>query len=197
MSHEALTARLALACVVTLAGLACQAGEKTEPPWLALLRSAEEPPNGWPEAVFQAREERQAQISVVIEIAKTSEATGAMGGRKRGAIELLGYLRAAEAVDFLIDSIEFETKRRYITGNDPAERYPSVGALIAIGYPAVDAILRRGIPKGDRKSIELYALVLGGVLGKRAAHAVVASELSETTYPATRKKLTVLLESLK
>jgi len=113
------------------------------------------------------------------------------------AIEILGALRACEAIDFLVDSIEIESPLLVTDRRDPAEGYPSVQALISIGYPSVNSILARCAQEGDGKRIRLYALVLSGVLGKGAARAVVTSVLSQVADTNSRSRLTALLESLK
>jgi len=70
------------------------------------------------------------------------------------AMRLLGELRATEGIDVLIEHMGFPilaefgtpmgiTGGGYLVGKSPAELFPAVNALIAIGEPSVGPILKR------------------------------------------------------
>ncbi len=84
--------------------------------------------------------------------------------RAAWAINMLGELKAIEAINFLLDNIAFQNP--YV--DEPIDLYPAVVALKMIGYPSIKAIIYEGF-KQERSDIEqrLMAMVIKEVLGPR------------------------------
>ena len=104
-----------------------------------------------PDEVVRAKElvaQRKAVIEPLRKLAAQTPSTVEDLFAKRDAIELLGELKASEAVADLIAQIGFGNPGVDISDLNPAYIYPALGALVAIGKPgslaALDAIERFG-----------------------------------------------------
>lgn len=123
--------------------------------------------------------------------------------RWRKAVRLLGQLRAVEATGLLLEQIANVS----LTSERTLETlYPTVGALIPIGYPSVRAILNQGFRK-ERSDLEqkLMAHVIRNVLGygardrwevgTRLGRLVIQEHLHSAKPPApVRERLTKFME---
>lgn len=134
--------------------------------------------------------ERQAEVvKVLMSIAKQELKPNP--ARAAWAIEMLGQLRATEAVDFLVDNIAFRSPYE----NEPMSSYVAVWALKAIGYPSVQAVIYRGFWK--ERTLEeqkLIAMVIrevfgGRELGERVGRLVIEEHLRSAppSYESQRR----------
>jgi len=95
------------------------------------------------------------------------------------AVQLLGEMRAVEAVDVLLDNI------RFCPPQDIPERgletgYPCVFALIRIGKPCTPGILKRlGRKPDDKIVLVLYAVIIRRVEGSKPGGALLKRELEK------------------
>ena len=97
------------------------------------------------------------------------------------AVQLLGNLRAAKAVEVLLDNISFCPAIR--TELLPFETtFPCVGALVKIGKPSVEGMLKRLDRQYDYDkmgTLVLYGVVVKGVEGREAGKALLEGELEK------------------
>lgn len=114
----------------------------------------------------------------------------------RRAMHTLGEMRATEGIDVLVEHViypltfELDTAPGLVGGNrltdkSASELFPAVNALVAIGEPTVDAIVKR-IPKTDSwQELAAYS----SVLGKLEKRANVRERLDRAvqTAPASRR----------
>ncbi len=99
-----------------------------------------------------------------------------MWDRKLLAVELLGEMRAAEAVDVLLDNLWFRASG-LVTERALETIYPCVGALIRIGEPSVEGILRRADRQYEEKDIGLLAIVVRYAMAREAGLGRCEAEL--------------------
>ena len=81
------------------------------------------------------------------------------------AVLLLGEMRAAEAVDVLLDNLTFRPPR-LIEEAGLGALYPCVEALIRIGQPSVEGILRRASRQYGDREIMLLSHIVRRVMGR-------------------------------
>lgn len=118
------------------------------------------------EARLQARDSIQAWYEGLVDgliaiVAEEREGYEPQADRKLLAVQLLGHLRAARAVQVLADNITF-TPLSVIDEASLTAIFPSVGALIEIGDPAVVEMLSRlrDPQLADERVITLYVSVV-------------------------------------
>jgi hypothetical protein len=133
--------------------------------------------------------ERNETIRAVLKLLAQKPASPAE--TEAEAIVLLGDLRAEEAVDLLVSRVTFIDPRP-VSEVGMSSTYPAVGALIRIGYPAVQGILRRGFLKERTiQEQKLMAYVIRVTLGDRIARAVVEEQLARLrTQDREKSRLT-------
>jgi len=118
-------------------------------------------------------EHYQSNISLLIQIVECGEANIYA---KEKAINLLGQLRAVDAVDPLLNNLLFETFPVEDTVTTVAES-PSPKALIRIGLPSVRHILesKRIDNVCDKMTLQCYARIIREVMGEDIAKTVLNS----------------------
>ena len=113
------------------------------------------------------------------------------------AVRLLGAMRAREAVPFLIGNITF-TDAKYaqnrMTGVE--EHLPCVGALIGIGEPSLDPLLKKAEASNNEKISQITALVLFRILDKNVAIFAVQDRLKHVSDAKAQDSLRRVLEVL-
>ncbi len=115
------------------------------------------------------------------------------------AMRLLGELRAKEAVGTLIENLEFTAPSPVgVSGPtlDPLYSKPQLRALIEIGMPAVDPLLKRVQTDPKPIIIERAAIVVREVLGPTLATHYVKERQSRQDDEGKRQALDRLLEKL-
>jgi hypothetical protein len=96
--------------------------------------------------------------------------------RKGIAVQLLGELRAVAAVDLLLDNIDLKLPG-YLLDANPIKIYPCTAALIAIGQPSVNALIRRlDRPESDLVR-GLWSIVVEGAAGQGEGRLQLEAEL--------------------
>jgi len=88
-------------------------------------------------------QKRLAEIDMLLQVVRTPSQQGQVDRQKRWAVRLLGELRASEAAKDLVERISVPLPGLTASSVDLLEIYPSVGSLIRIGNPAIDAIFQR------------------------------------------------------
>jgi hypothetical protein len=91
--------------------------------------------NARQKAVEQLVDQRRATIKALMELAELDLQKNQTKGSSELAIDLLGELRSVEAVDFLINRIDF-SPMTLLWSDQKHAGYPCVNALIKIGKPA-------------------------------------------------------------
>jgi len=118
---------------------------------------------------------------------------------KHLAILLLGDLRAAEAVDVLLEHLEYKNPRELIGSyTDLGGHYPAAEALSKIGMLAVEPTINKLAGYAQKnKSSELCCWVLKKILGVKLARARLQIAIEETRDPTVKKNLTAALPYFK
>lgn len=111
------------------------------------------------EAFKQMDARRGDVVRSLIEIARTKKPSYTFYDPRELAIRLLGKLRAAEAVDVLIADIRFSPPM-IVDAISFLQQYPCAEALVQIGDPAREALLRRVNQMPDQQDLKIYVLVL-------------------------------------
>jgi len=85
------------------------------------------------------------------------------------AIQLLGQRRATNAVDALVEILDYEPEpgNPYVAGplTTYVKQYPAAGAIVQIGVPAVDRLIEFLCAGDDRKRLDLADRALTSILG--------------------------------
>ena len=143
--------------------------------------------------VLSFRATRTKSIARLIEVACDAQLSN---HARRAAINMLGDLRAVEAVNALMGQLD----ARIMVGEVLSEPttytfYPSAGALVRIGRPASVAAFRelRGEDAGVRR--DLLCLIIKIVEGKETARRMVEQKLHGTP-PHRRRERARLQEVL-
>jgi hypothetical protein len=125
--------------------------------------------NARQKAVEQLVDQRRATIKALMELAELDLQKNQTKGSSELAIDLLGELRSVEAVDFLINRIDF-SPMTLLWSDQKHAGYPCVNALIKIGKPAsLGTVARLGSPDLTATQRRLLLTVLNGVEGKKLA----------------------------
>ncbi len=136
-------------------------------------------------AIGQAVKRRQKLISAVLKIAREAKDIDAAFGKKECAIELLGELRATEAVEFLVEHISIKTATPVLDLTE-YDGLPCVEALVKIGNPSAKAIWTKYLPASTKKKLPLYLKVMKGVWGKETCTLLLNAKL-KTKLPKGAK----------
>jgi hypothetical protein len=143
--------RVFLATCVFVVGPAAARGEEPDDVVRGLLSDSEQERR---EAENEILNARNMVVSSLIQIIREEDNRSMRPVSVDRAMRLLGELRAPEGVNVLIENIgfpilfEFGTPRggtggNSLIGKSPAELFPAVNALIAIGEPAIGPIIKR------------------------------------------------------
>ena len=122
---------------------------------------------------------------------------GSRKGTVKTAIRLLGELRAEQYVPLLIDNLTFEVF--YKDSKRPQaieDLFPSVGALIKIGIPSIEPILKKVKSTNDTAVLRAATAVFHGVLGDDLAERRLTIELRNEGEDANRRRLSEMLQLL-
>jgi hypothetical protein len=113
-------------------------------------------------------------------------------GTAKTAIVLLGDLRSVRSVPLLVEYLSFgvfykETKRVQTR----EDYFPAVRALIRIGNPSVEPVLKRAEGTDDATVLQNAALVIKGVLQNGAAGFMEMRGSDESDPRARQRQLTM------
>jgi hypothetical protein len=151
--------------------------------------------------VAAIRQERDAAISQLLQLAsqkiepsfRTSTPFQEYPWKdsKHLAILLLGDFRATEAVAVLIDNMEYynpESKTASLQMRDSS--FPAVGALIKIGMPAVDPVVRKlGSYEKECLGRDNCLWILKYILGDKLLRAELEIAIDEANTPEAKANL--------
>lgn len=138
----------------------------------------------------------QADVAAVLKIVEKYLPDPARGGTVKDSMLLLGKLRAAEAVPLLVRSLTYDVFYKNTKRPQPTEdAYPAVQALIDIGAPAIEPVLKRVSSEDDPDVHRAGAAVLRGVLGQRRARSVLHDEM-QTAPAEAQQRLRATVEIL-
>lgn len=150
-------------------------------------------------------QQRKELISSLINILKQGDKNAE--GEKRSslvaAIDVLGEMRAIEAVDILVDYIKFPASDKLVVFYKiipPSEIYPAVKALIKIGKPSLPAVLRVLKESTDEKDVILLTnsgWIISQVLGHKIGKIYLEDALQSETDPKKRARIEDLLNLFK
>lgn len=164
-SRARLRVAMILAICVFVVGPAAPRGEEPEDVVRGLLSDSEQERKDAENSILN---ERNIVVSKLIQIIREEDNRSMRPVSVDRAMRLLGELRAPEGVNVLIENIgfpilfEFGTPRggtggNSLVGKSPAELFPAVNALIAIGEPAIGPILKK--IANDDAVVERRALI--------------------------------------
>ena len=139
---------------------------------------------------------RRELIPLVLRLAREAEDVDAHRGKKERAIDVLGELRAEEAVPFLLDTIDFSPPTRHLEWGEYGH-LPCVGALVKIGNRSAREIWKSRLQKADGQKLPLYLLVLKRVWGKEICTALTKAWLEKPLPDQHKKNLETALEYFK
>lgn len=152
--------------------------------------------NAREKAVEQLVDQRRATIKVLMELAGLDLQKNQAKGTSELAIDLLGEFRSAEAVDLLINRIDF-SPMTLIWSDQKHAGYPCVNALIKIGKPAsLGTIARLGSPDLTDTQRRLLLRVLNGVEGKNLAVFLLENARDHAETERTKKAYVTALSVL-
>jgi hypothetical protein len=115
------------------------------------------------------------------------------------AILMLGKLRAVEAVPLLVEYLVLPPVERPPGTRQlvpPQVAHPSVGALIEIGSPCLQPLLKKVEESDDRGTLILAAVVVNQILGPDLAVAAVKLRLKQPKDDKVRERLLQLQERI-
>ncbi len=111
---------------------------------------------------------------------------------KQLAVDMLGELRAEEAVPFLLDNIDFMPPM-LCWGVAEYEGLPCAKALVKIGDKAARAIWRKRLPKADERKLRLYLMVMKYVWGKELCLCLTEAMLEKPLEEQHKRNLEAAL----
>lgn len=113
------------------------------------------------------------------------------------AIRLLGELREKDAVPMLVDKLDFTCRLPVGVSALPAfPTLPSVAALIDIGLPSLDPLVKRASERDDQVIVERSAIVIDQVLGTDLAVLFVEERRNREKDDIRRRRLNRLIEQI-
>jgi hypothetical protein len=140
--------------------------------------------------------QRQAVIKELMRIAATQPESGSPEDNAYAwAVTMLGKLRAEEAVDILLDNINYSWSP---TGFRSDDRYLVIDALLQIGLPALSPTLERLAKEGaDEGGYKLrYNRVLKKMLGEEVAEAVLRHAIDQADMHGQTERRAALEDAL-
>jgi len=166
---------------------------------------------GREEAAKSVLQERADLVKDLIQLASTKDDAprspgfpqeGLWHSSKHLAIQLLGDLRASEAVPALLENMCYRNPERadlpgmiYRYGG---EAYPAAMALSKIGMPAVQPLIARLSVPGVAASERTTCLwTMKAILGEKLAKAQLQMSIEETKETSAKAKLESALEEFK
>lgn len=139
---------------------------------VAELRS--ERPESREAAARSVLDDRRRLVADLQRIVRETVGDEARRGTARDAIVLLGQLRAVESAPLLVENLDFKVFYKDVKRPQPPEDlYPCVGALIEIGMPAIEPVLRRAGMSDDEDVLRNTAYVVKKILGRKLALALL------------------------
>lgn len=160
---------------------------------IAQLRSDD--PKIREEAVREILRTRQEMIADIENVVRDFKGDDARESTVKVAITLLGKLRSIESLPLLVDSLTFfspETK----SIRNPDSYFPCINALIEIGYPAVDPLLKKVKESDDEDAMRCAAFTLKRMLGKTVAALCIQSHAERQLDVRKRARLFALQKYL-
>lgn len=153
------------------------------------------------ESAQQIYFDRQWLIRGLVTIVKENVRTTGREGVAADAIFLLGKLRAAEAVPFLVENICFQIQCERAETPSPEKAFPCVEALVEIGPRLLDLdpLLRKVQENDNEQMARCAATVLHRCLGPKLAIVCVKARIEgfiDSTQRARMRRLCELVEDV-
>jgi len=147
------------------------------------------------EAIETVHKQRQDAIALFLETDRAAPAGKGDRTPYDKAMRQLGYLRAAEAVDVLVEHIDFYYSDTPAAGTRGAglDDYPAMAALSDIGMPAVTVLQDRLAREEDKLKRAMMCEVIRNVLGTNLGHAMLTDQIKSHTLPADKEHLQLAL----
>lgn len=188
LSRPHLLSRLAAFCLVVLTPLSASFGQPPEVVRALLSDSEAERKR----AEKQILSERDILVAALISTIREEDNRFKRPNSVRRAMRLLGQLRAPDGVDVLIEHIgfpilaEFGTPRGgtgggYLVGKSPSELFPAVNALIVIGEPSIQPIIKRIADEDGVVERRAYIEVLRELEKRTAIRERFAQEIEKSS----------------
>lgn len=150
------------------------------------------------EAYNQLRNSRKSQIKHLIKIIERDVKGIEEHQKKVMCIDLLGEMRAAEAVNVILKRINIERK---LFDTEPLLFVDAPGpkALISIGKPSVKAILDKEVlvKKQSSKELRIFAKIIEEVEGSKMAESLIKSKIAENKDSQIVNNLEIIFKYLK
>jgi hypothetical protein len=149
-------------------------------------------------AVQEILHDQSAAVEQVSAIVRKYASDPAKKGTVKSSMELLGKLRAKDAVPLLVDNLTFAVFYKNTKALQNADTlYPAVSALIEIGMPAIEPVLARVEASSADADLQAGAAVLRGVLGAELAAERLRIETAKASSDPARARLTQMAEMLR
>jgi len=154
--------------------------------------------------------ERKALVQSLIDILESEEYEPGKDFALQAAMEILGEMRAVEAVPLLAANIGFPhvlasgvepvagmtVLQVYMFGNTPLERMPAVHALVKIGEPAIPKVLAKLAQTGDSTESKHCLRVLLELKGTEGTAALLGKSIVREPDRQKRRRLQSALSFL-
>lgn len=148
-------------------------------------------------AIQKARLERKAAIQKLYWIVLQCAPDPDRLHNAAAAMELLGDLRASEAAPLLAENLKFALPREGPAHvGVPFPYRPQMKALIDIGLPSLDPVLKAVSDTDDKVVVECAAKVVDQILGTDFAVLFVKDRQQRETDPLKRQRLRGLEEQI-
>ncbi|MDB5103567.1 MAG: hypothetical protein JWP91_1256 [Fibrobacteres bacterium] len=182
--YGAIAGGFLLACA--MAGF-CAAPTKGKKVWNDLTSEAPETRKA---AAAEILANRRGESAKILELAEKLIPVETRNGTVKDLILLLGSLRDAEAVPFLVRNLTFsvfyrETKRPQTI----EDQLPAVKALADIGSPSLEPVLARAESEDEEMTHRAAAWIWRSVLGSERAGMVLEEEAKRAADPAVKQRL--------
>ena len=146
-------------------------------------------------AASRVLSDRSTTIKTLIQLAGAKEEKPQWRGPKDLAVELLGEYRATEAIDLLVKDVSYRVPA-ISPADDSLVGYTCAKALIEIGSPSVQAIVRCLQQPAKEKELMLFAHVIRRIDGEDVGLFRLEAALKETPLGA-KKNIESLIEIYK
>jgi hypothetical protein len=121
--------------------------------------------------------------------------------KAKTAVILLGKLRYSKAVPFLVKHLQMLSPPAVMKGTEPFLKiqrdYPCVRALIEIGTPSLDPLLKKLSQSNDDRTLNLTAAVYKELLGEKVALAYIRSQTPSEEGSVATKSISKLVDRIK
>jgi len=136
---------------------------------------------------------RQSDIKTALSVATKYIKDPLRVGTARSAVELLGELRAEEAVNLLAENITFKAFYKSSKRPQPAEDlYPAIKALSRIGMKSIDPVLKKACAEPGEEVTDCSARVIFAVLGKDLAKKLLDQQIANASSAKQKTALVAL-----